>query len=511
MKKILKFIKWGSLSLVGLFLVVIIVGGILVKSFVTKDFVATIIEDNINGRVEIRDISVPFWAALSGITVEGFKVGHKDAEMKKPMEERAPMQNEVISFESFNFRLALGALITSLGKDLTLTSLVIQKPKANVVLYAAGGNNIVPLLTKPKTKESTKKEEPTPTKSEPFSIKSIPTVIKMGKIGMEDGLFNVTVQKLGNTLVASNVSFLLKDLLVDPNDLTNKNRVNLSTGITLDLKENKGGGVRSFKIIFKANGQITPFDPQTGRVTQSARVKFGLLKGSTITGLAVLNKLKDETAMLNKIGVNLNFLGDSQTLTYDSMATISYNFGKITFLEPLNLRTSDFVFELTKEDFMHIKTLAHLFRGNFLLAQKHTEKLKAQAKKSVEQAIGPIVKTLPQAVRPQAEKSITPDKVTNNLLAPAMEGDQVALGVESSGNIASPNVRITKPVFPDVNQLLQDQLAKAGVDVKAAINAEIDKQKKAVSKKIQREADKATSEGKKKLEAGAKEAIKGLF
>ena len=65
------------------FVVIVLAIGIAIKVFVDKDLVAKLIEDNINGRVEIEDISVPLWAAFSGITIDGFKIGYKDAEMKK--------------------------------------------------------------------------------------------------------------------------------------------------------------------------------------------------------------------------------------------------------------------------------------------------------------------------------------------------------------------------------------------------------------------------------------------
>jgi hypothetical protein len=64
MKKALKILKKVLLGFGVLMLVVMIGGFIAIKVVVTKDFVATKIEENINGRVEIQDISVPIWAAF---------------------------------------------------------------------------------------------------------------------------------------------------------------------------------------------------------------------------------------------------------------------------------------------------------------------------------------------------------------------------------------------------------------------------------------------------------------
>ncbi|MCB1200458.1 MAG: hypothetical protein KDK41_07415 [Leptospiraceae bacterium] len=526
MNKKLRLIRNIAIGFFGLFFILIIVAGITVKMVVTKDFVATKIEENINGRVEIKDISVPLWAALSGITVDGFKIAGKDKEMEKPMEERTPIQNAVISFESFNFRLALGALITSMGKDLNLTSLVITKPTAHIVLFAEGGNNLTSLLIKPKTAEqiakekeeaakeaAEKKEEPVEQKgpAEPFSIKSIPTVIKMGKLGIEDGYFTIEVKKLGNTLTASGVRFLLKDVLIDPNDLANKNQVNVSTGLDLALKENSGSAVKSFRILFDANGRITPFDAKTGRVSENIVMNLGLLKGTTVTGLAVMNKLKNYTSELNKIGVKLDFLGDTQTLSQDSKATIAYSFGKVTLIEPPALVTPDFSFRLTKDDFMNIKSMAHLLRGDFQLSEKHTNGIKAQVSKTVDQGVGPLLSSLPEAIRSQAKAAVSAEKVTNSLLAPAMSDGKITLGVESSGNLTSPDVKVTKPVFPDVGTMISNQISAAGVDVQKILQAELDKKKKELENKAKAEANRLANEGKKQLENEAKKALRGLF
>ena len=56
MKKALKILKKLIIGFFVLLLVVLVGGYIAIKVVVTKDFVATKIEQNINGRVEIGDV-----------------------------------------------------------------------------------------------------------------------------------------------------------------------------------------------------------------------------------------------------------------------------------------------------------------------------------------------------------------------------------------------------------------------------------------------------------------------
>lgn len=499
MKKLLKILKKVIIGFFVLLVVVVVGGYIAIKVVVTKDFVASKIEQNINGRVEIADISVPLWAALSGITIDGFKIGARDAEVGKPMKDRAPMKDHIIGFKKFNFQVALGKLITSFGKNFELKSLLITEPTAAIVVGANGGTNLEALLTKPKTKEELAKEaeEATLKKDEakklaakkaaeakekgpekPFDFRELPTEIKMGKIGIEGGFFTINLQKLGQTLKVSGANVLLRDILIDPKDLEHKNQLGLTTQFTLELAEGRGGGVKSFKIIFDLQGGMAPINPKTGGPAEAVTVTTGLRKGSYVTGLAIFEKLKGQTEMLNKIGIKLNFLGETQTLSKDAMGTLTYAGGLITLKTPPILATNDFEFALTAGDHIHIKTLDHHFRGDLSLAAQHTKKVEEGLDKNIAAGIGPAVEKIPPgAVRDKAKAALSPEKIRASVLAPAMKNGLITFGIDSSASISSPNVKVLSPQFPSLGNLLQDELKKNVPDLKSLMGAEMDKLK----------------------------------
>jgi len=515
MKKALRILKKVLLGFVILILVIMIGGFIAIKVVVTKDFIATKIEENINGRVEIKDISVPIWAAFSGITIDGFKIGYRDAEVGKPMESRTPMKNEVIGFKQFNFRVALGALITSFGKKFELKSLLVTEPVAHIVLGKNGGNNLQPLLTKPKTKEelaeaaeeakkaaeekkaARKKEAEKPKEPEkPFDFRELPTEIKMGKIGMEGGYFTVNVEALGQTLKVSRANVLLRDIHLDPKNLEKHNFVGLTTQFDLELQESKGKGIKSFKIIFDLQGGINPINPKTGGPAESVTLRAGLKKGTFVTGLSIFEKLKDQTENLNKIGIKLGFLAETQTLTRDAIATIFYSGGVVTVKEPPALVTNDFEFRLSKEDYMNVKTLDHRFRGDFALAAQHTKSVESDLEKAIGSAVTPAVAQLPAGpVRDQAKSALTPEKMRQSVLAPAMKNGLITLGIESTGSLSSPQVRVISPEFPNLKNLIADEIKKATGNLKDMVGAQVDALK-----------NKAMAEGKAQVDAAKAKA-----
>ena len=370
MKKLIKYTSIGF----GAFILIVIALGIAIKIYVTQDRVIQLIEENINARVEIKDISAPLWASLSGITMEGLKVGYRDKQIKKTPSERKPMGKPVIGFESFNFKVAVLKLITSGGKNFQLKTLLFNKPEAHIILYSKGGTNLDTLLASPpdkknskeskKNKSKAKKKKKTSKKktpvhgsvndSKPFSIKSVDTVIEVGRVGIENGNFTVNIQKIKNTLKLQNVNAYVDNILIDPNDLKNKNRVDLTFSFKALLDENKARtrksknqAVRSFVINFEANGRVKPFNIKTGYVTQQATIEAGLLSGTKFTGLAILKKTKDKAKLLKKAGVNLNFLKDEVHLKKDALMTLFYNSGKVTLKSSPRLDTDDFFIRLS--------------------------------------------------------------------------------------------------------------------------------------------------------------------
>jgi|GEM_PF-2380253 len=545
MKKLVKILAWVFGGLAAL----VLIAGIAIKVIVTKDFIASKIEGAINGRVEIRDISVPLWAAFSGISIDGFKIAEKDAEMKKPMAERSPVVKEVIGFERFEFKIAAGKLIMSLGKDFELKSLLLIKPKADVVLYEKGGNNILPLLLKPPAPETDSEKADAKSKasekdaaaavaakqgktsaddkeetSKPFSIKSAPGIIKMGKIGMEGGEFTVNIQKIQNTLTVSNVDFLLKDIYIDPAhlDQPGKNRVNLSMGLNLGLKENKKaeGAISSFLFIFSSTGAIVPFNPQTGEPTKLATVEAVFHKGSQMTGLAIFEKLKKGADQLKKIGISLDFLKDDIALNSDSKVKLEYNNGKVTFLSDLVINSEDTSIVVDEKSWVDINTYENLLTGYLKLAPKHTASIEKQVDVILKPAIDGVVRNLPAGLRAKAGESLQVETIRNNVLKPARDDqNRIMFGYKSTGKLSRPNVAIVKPEFPSAKDIVAQESRKLSADASALLKGEAEKLQKqatdaaqqAAQQAAKKEADKASKAAQEKAKQDAAAKLKKLF
>ena len=521
-KKIKKIAIWGSAS----FLFLILTAGILIKVIVTKDFIAEKIEENTNARIEISDISVPLWSVFSGITIEGFKIGYKDQETKKPMAERSPMKDHVIGFKSFDFKVAVGKLITSFGKDFELKSILLTEPSAKIVLYEKGGNNLDRLFLSSNEKEEKQPEEKKeadeqedtskqPEESRPFSIKSIPTIVKMSKIGLEKGDISVYVEEIKNKIKIKDLNLLVEDIYIDPKNLENpeKNKVMLNLGFVMSLDEHKGEGIQSFKIIFSTTGKIMPFHPKTGEVNENVSMKISLHKGTHFTGLALFEKLKKNTEQLKKIGVNLNFLKDDIELKNDASMGINYDKGKITVSDEPKIITDDAEYIIKKDSWVNIKTFTHRIESDLSLANKHTQKVEEQVEKVIKPAFETALKKLPAKIKKIAQEKITVSQLRDNLLKPARnpETNQIMLGFLSHETFSKPKVEITKPEFPSVKEIVKNAVNDAKNNLSGMISAEIDKLKNKAKEEIDKakaepERKKAEAEAKLKAEAEKKKA-----
>ena len=533
--------KYASIAF-GVFCFITLVLGIVLKIYLTKDRVIQLIEENINARIEIKNISVPLWATLSGVTLEKLKVGYRDRQVKKEPAKRKPMGKPVIGLEKFNFKVAILQLITSFGKKFELKTLLLTKPEAHIIVYAKGGTNLDILLSPPpeakrkskKTQKTQKKADQektqkTPRKSsEPFSIKSIDTVIKVGKIGIERGSFSVNLQKFGNTLKLQNVDAYINDILIDPNNLRDKNRVKFTFSFNALLDESQKSkktnktnkksqnAVRSFVINFETNGGIRPFNAKTGRITQNVRLKVGLLAGTKFTGLALLKKIKDEAKLLKKAGINLSFLKDEIELTKDAIIDLSYRSGVIIFESSPRIDTNDYLVRLTKHSKMNIKTMHHNFILDLILNEKATQKIRSQVENFVNKSIKVIVKGLPAALK-GASKSLKASTLTSELLAPAIdkETNRFRLSINSSGAFSNPKVLLTKPRLGDpkkeINKLMDKQLKNLKGVAKQLINTKVEEAKRLAEQKKQEvlakakaEADRKKREAEERVKAEAK-------
>ncbi|MES0491615.1 MAG: hypothetical protein ABUK01_16585, partial [Leptospirales bacterium] len=509
MKKIKKILKWTSIVILVLFVGI----GIALKIIVTKEFIAGQIEDNINGRVEIKDISVPLWAAFSGITIEGFKIGYKDAEMGKPMEERTPMQNEVIGFKEFVFKVALGKLIVSFGSEFELKSLLLIQPKAHVVMYEGGGNNIMNVLTKQiKADETDEVEilaesetemEEELSDSAPFSIKSMDTIIAMDKVGIINGYFTVELEETGNTILVSNVNFLLEDIYIDPQHLgePGKNQAILNSSLKVELETNvntKGKSVDSFEMSSNINGKITPFNPATGEITQQANIHLVVHKGSYASGLAFAEKLKSQTKELEKIGVDLGFIKDKMILANNSSVDIFYSSGKITFTSPLLMVTDEITFNINEGSWLNMNSMKHDFTGYFILDKEESAKVEKQIDAVVTPAFNKSTARLPSSIRSSVLKNFNSDNLVQLMIGPAKNKDG---GLEfhfiSKGSLSSPTVKITKPKFPSIQKVVKTEMDRLRKEASGIIDEKVDQVKEELKEETQKQTDAAKEEAKK--------------
>ena len=152
-----------------------------------------------------------------------------------PLANVPPLRNKSLGIKKLDIHLDLFKLLDGL---FYLEGFVLKQPQIYMVLYANGANNLNPLFSPPpivkgkpnpklKAKAIPQKEEPkskktAAAKSQPLKAQDIPLAASLGKIGIENGELELTLQQTGDKVRIQALDFLVKNIEFDPADLKNK-------------------------------------------------------------------------------------------------------------------------------------------------------------------------------------------------------------------------------------------------------------------------------------------------
>lgn len=446
-------------AVIGL-LLIIIIGLSSLSSFITPQFVVKSLESSLNARVNVKEVNINLFSALSAIEVKGIELGYRDSVADKGtlLEERQAMKSPVIQLDSIDLGLTLSAL---LKKEFRLDKLIINSPDLTLVLNEDGSNNLSSLFKPPvtvngepnpsltpealeerrKEEEQAKRDADSESK-EPFSIKSIPISISMGELGIKDGSVKVVMKKTKQIIQLNALNLILKDLDIVPDDLENHNSLKLI--LNTDLGVIGANGKESSKFLLDTSGTIVPFDAKTGLINTAIVHTVTIKEDSYISGFAVFDSLAGELPALKNLNLKMDKLSQKSSLKKDVTTKIGYSNGRVSFKDSPVFPTSNYDLTIVEGTWIQITNSTHLMNGKIISTKEESDR-----------AISQIDKAL-QAGSKGADTSEMKKKIFGDLL----EGDRVALPFQSSGNIKSPNVGL-KISLPSLTDLISGGAKKA--------------------------------------------------
>jgi hypothetical protein len=446
-------------SIVGGILVVLLGVSLYVSSLLTEEFVVEQIESTFNLRAELKELNVGLFSGAS-VELKGVALGPRDsiANQAKPLGERKPMANKIISAESLQLSLQLMPL---LDKQLVVEKFVFEKPIVNLTMRANGTNNLGGLFKTPSVVAGKRNpaldEKPAAASNtnEPFRAADLGVAGNLERVGLNDGTLNLGLAS-GDHLKFKDLDLFLTDIVVDPADLKNKNSANIDLDTNVFVTS-RASGQEIAQFILRSKGKIQPFDPKTGEVALNVRYDLTMKESSFMTGFAVMDQLAGRLPDLKKAGVNMSEIAKKAELIRDVQVDLEYGRGLVKILNDPTFPTRHYDLALLKGSTIKLGDSTHRFKGSVLASENETNKAFKNLDKEIERAL--------------KGTSVDPVELRNKALNKIIKDGRIHLDFTSVGAIANPNVDL----LVNLPQL-SDIIKSAGGDIlKGKLDAEINK------------------------------------
>jgi hypothetical protein len=467
---------------------VLLFAGILIAVYiiVDKDFVESQLENVLHRQVRVASFDSSVFSAVSGIEVKDVKVSNfKTEEQLKSLKGKPVAENDVFAaLGSFKFKLSIPPL---LKKQFVLNEVMLYSAKINIIRYKNGMFNFSDLLVPEKKDKSEKEISPAekPKDSAPVKAEDLPVAVNIGSVGLQDAQINIYDQTTGQSLMLYKVTAKVHDIVVDPNDLSNKdNAMFVISGGIKTVSRPKSGSVQSFDIGFEVTGNAVPFDKSTRILNPEINLRAGSPYG-TITGLQIFNEMIN-VEQLSKYSGKFDFL-KKEINWKNGFVSAHYKNNVVSFRDG-KIANDDYT--LLFNGNMNIATSVVDIDADLSIAKKHSETVKKR-----------IVTLASKAVKGKAAKFVTPVKIADIALKPLLnDKGEIFLKEKIKGNISKPNADLVTPKLSSIDDVVKEAVKEAGGEV---IDAAKDKAKDKAKKEAAKQTDKAKSK------AGSK--VKGLI
>ncbi|MBK8398641.1 MAG: hypothetical protein IPL26_25765 [Leptospiraceae bacterium] len=434
----------GLSGLFGLLLVILIVGFISISSFITPDFIVKQVESSLNVRADLKKVNINLFSLLSSIELENFSLHNRDsfADNANNLSERSPSENPIISVEKVDLKLNFLSL---LKRKFELRNFILITPIVSVVIKE-NGNNLSHLFQKPKIVEGkpnlaldeTENEKVnTDNSDKPFTVKSLTISANVGKIGIESGQIDIFIQKTLQKVSLKNVSLLLRDIDINPENLEKHNSILLTANANFSIFNSGGQETALLKI--NSNGVIVPFVPSSGLINPSINYHLKIIEGSYFEGLLIMDALSGNLPILANAGIKLEGLSKKAELMKNVELSVNYNSSKITFLTPVTLPMANYDLMLEKQSWIQINSNDHIFTGGILTSKVESDKAISQIDLAIKEKL----------------KIENPTETRNKILKNLIKEDRIYLPFISNGNIKSPFVKLNVEL-PSISELTKD-------------------------------------------------------
>jgi len=421
-----RLIKIAAVLLVLVFVTVLGLG-LLVKSFVTKEWLIEQIEQEINSEVLIGEMAISVLSIPANITLREVELRAKGEELT----DKAPVQIGELS-------LSLG-LWELLHKNINVTNITIRDAKITNVYHEDGTTSLQKLFDSPGNKKR-KQAHKDKVKQEGFNAHEHEEIVTtLGGLNIENARLELILEGMGMELVCDDLDIELSAIKVDPKQLSAVNDAKLKMSAHVRINSSKGEHYGD--LYMDGVSDVLIFNPDTGEVEPEVRGEFNLADESWLSAqIPVITRAWDSLSVLRKVGIKVAALPSKATFGRSQSISAHYHQGEIAVEKPLSIWLGDWEFAVLEGGWIDTKTDQHRARGELLASQG--------ASKTMKSLIFGVVGMLPQKIRETVAEDVERDMFRD---------ERLLVKIKSSGYFSDPKVRTDGKVV-DVSESAKEEL-----------------------------------------------------
>lgn len=429
-------------------ILLLLAGGILYhlsRTYMTRDTLVSLIESELNLRLEVESVHWKVFTLSPVIRVENVRIAARDDYVKQgvPFSKRPPLQPEkaIILIPSAEAEFSLKPLIDE--NRLKLVHFIFNKPVIRAYLARNGKLNVEELFNKPPG--STHKEDSKnilltekwfrtasnktgSNDSQITRILSFPLATRLNKIALVGGRLSLHVAETGHRFTATDANIAIEKIDFDPGNLKEHNQAELSVSGVLHAHTPGRGEVA--RLILSAYGSMNPLiDPEKGQLNDLFYLKLTLKKNSFLFRSAILDEISGELPALRQIGFRLDSLKRKGVLTEDLNGEVLVGRGRVLLLNEFHFPVDDFTLYLNKSSYYRYSNDDHIFSGRIVTPSRTSSRVV----KIMDEFLIPLI-------HPDYRNKT--DDLRIMLMGDMLNRDGIEIRFRSTGDIDDPKVTI---------------------------------------------------------------------
>lgn len=414
----------------------------------------TQMEANTNCRLHIDDAKLSLFSKPALLSFKGVKVAPRDAEVGKPLAERAPLAAGSAQIEIPEIVLEV-KLEDLLNRRLLVEQFRILSPVVKEFQNEQGKSSLEALFKKPKSEEtmasgpgSMPQNEASPpprpqgmprSPSDTASESNARFSFAVSNAEIEDG--SLTILNSGTTILIRDLDFTLTGIDIDPRDLVNHNRMTAKINSQIQVTgEARIGGVKRpaelASLSLAGEGSIVPIDPNTGEWMPTSRLKLTLAQGSTLAGhITMGDAAGKEMKKLMEYGIDLTPVRVGGQLQQAAVVEGIYRDNRFWLLGNTLFSFPEYEISIEKKSWIDTAKSSH--EMEFRLS------------------CGPELQNRLQQGMSQAKLG---DSITRGLMkALADQRGRITFDIESEGSLSDPKIK------PKLDRILKNLMSGEGL------------------------------------------------